>query len=320
MLRAEKFGGMARKLRLQYPGAIYHVMNRGDRREDIFLDDEDRQRFLDTLGETCQKADWQVHAYCLMRNHFHLVVETPRANLVAGMQWFMGTYTTRFNRRHSYSGHVFSGRYKALIVDGSGNGYLKSVSDYVHLNPVRAELLKRDEPLKHYRWSSYPQYLQPASRRVKWLRVDRVLGEWTIGRDTVAGRRQFERVMEERRQQEQDQEQGDWRKLRRCWCWGPKTFREELLTLIGEQQADHHVGEELGESAEQKAERFIEQMLMQSHWSEKNLVERRKCDPVKVWMAGRLRAGTTMSWKWIAERLRMGNWRSVANAVRSAGE
>jgi REP element-mobilizing transposase RayT len=83
---------MPRKLRLEYEGAIYHVMNRGDRREDIFLDDRDREGFLKALGETCRKADWQVHAYCLMGNHFHLVVETPRANLSAGMQWFLGTY------------------------------------------------------------------------------------------------------------------------------------------------------------------------------------------------------------------------------------
>src|SRR6266498_6110949 len=82
---------MPRKLRLEYPGAIYHVMNRGDRREDIFLDDADRCRFVETLGEACGKTDWQVHAYCLMRNHFHMVLETPRTNLVAGMQWFLST-------------------------------------------------------------------------------------------------------------------------------------------------------------------------------------------------------------------------------------
>ena len=130
---------MPRKLRVEYPGAIYHVMNRGDRREPIFKDDWDYQKFLDTLGEACAKTDWQVHAWCLMLNHFHLVVETPAGNLVAGMKWFLGTYTTRFNRRHQLFGHLFSGRYKSLIVDGSGDGYLKSVCDYVHLNPARED-------------------------------------------------------------------------------------------------------------------------------------------------------------------------------------
>ena len=118
---------MPRQLRIEYPGAIYHVMNRGDRREAIFHDDVDRKRFVTTLSEVCIKTDWQVHAYCLMNNHFHLVVETPEANLVAGMRWFLSTYTARFNRRHKQFGHLFSGRYKSLIVDGSGNGYLRTV-------------------------------------------------------------------------------------------------------------------------------------------------------------------------------------------------
>ena len=113
---------MGRRLRVEYPGAIYHVMNRGDRRELIFEDDPDRGMFVETLGQACGKTGWQVHAYCLMPNHFHLVMETPRANLVAGMKWFLGTYTSRFNRRHKLFGHLFSGRYKALIVDGEGGG------------------------------------------------------------------------------------------------------------------------------------------------------------------------------------------------------
>src|ERR1035441_8085161 len=106
---------MARKLRIQYPGAIYHVMNRGDRQDPIFADDQDRKRFLETLAEACEKTGWQVHAYCLMPNHFHLVVETPQPNLVTGMKWLLGTYTSRYNRRHQEFGHLVSGRYKALI-------------------------------------------------------------------------------------------------------------------------------------------------------------------------------------------------------------
>ncbi len=103
---------MPRQLRIEYAGAIYHVMNRGDRREPIFHDDFDRKRFVTTLSEACAKTKWQVHAYCLMNNHFHLVVETPDATLVAGMRWFLSTYTARFNRRHKQFGHLFSGRYK----------------------------------------------------------------------------------------------------------------------------------------------------------------------------------------------------------------
>src|SRR6266446_6372704 len=168
---------MARQLRVQYEGAIYHLMSRGDRREEIFRDDLDRKNFLQTLAAASTKTGWKVHAYFLMSNHFHLVVETPRANLVAGMKWLLGTYTMRFNRRHKLFGHLFSGRYKALPVDGSGTGYLKVVCDYVHLNPARAKLVAGKAKLSEFRWSSYPEYLRAAGGRRPWLRVDRLLGE-----------------------------------------------------------------------------------------------------------------------------------------------
>ena len=98
---------MPRQMRIDFPGAIHPVMSRGDRRENIYLDDVDRQDFLKTLAEACQKTDWQVHAYCLLRNHFHLVVETPNANLVDGMHWLLSTYTIRLNRRHETPGARF---------------------------------------------------------------------------------------------------------------------------------------------------------------------------------------------------------------------
>ena len=154
-------------------------MNRGDRRELIFMDDADRQRFVDTLGEAC--------AYVLMPNHFHWVVETPQPNLVYGMKWLLGTYTSRFNRRHKLFGHLFSGRYKSLIVDGSGNDYLKSVGDYVHLNPARAKLVVADAPLQSFAWSSWPAYLLVRSKRPAWLRADRLLGWWGIPRGQSGG-------------------------------------------------------------------------------------------------------------------------------------
>jgi len=202
---------MARKLRVQYPGAIYHLMNRGDRREAIFNDDNDRRLFLSTLQEACEKTDWQAHAFCLMSNHFHLVIETPRPNLVEGMRWLLGVYTSRFNRRQKEFVHVFSGRYKALLVDGSGSGYLKSVCDYVHLNPARAGLLRADQPLKDY-----------------FLRTDRLLGEWGIPKDSAAGRLQFGSYMEARRRSEAEP---DYAPYRNGWCIGSEEFRQELSKL-----------------------------------------------------------------------------------------
>jgi putative transposase len=307
---------MPRKLRVEYEGAIYHVMNRGDRREPIFLDDKDRLTFLETLAQACQKCGWQVHAYCLMHNHFHLVMETPRANLSAGMRWFLGTYTARFNRRHKYFGHLFSGRFKSLIVDGSGTGYLKTVCDYVHLNPTRAKLLKPEQRLADYRWSSWPEYLQRPGKRRPWLRVDRLMGEWSVKADSRVGRRKLEVAMEQRRELERSQENGDWKRLRRGWCFGPKEFREELLELIGEKQGKQHYGEELRESDEQKAERLIGETLKKVKWTDEDLELRRKGDAIKARLANRLRSETTVTWPWIARRLAMGHWRTARNAAQ----
>jgi len=234
-----------------------------------------------------------------------LVIETPQPNLVVGMKWFLGTYTSRFNRRHKLFGHLFSGRYKALVVDGSGNGYLKTVCDYVHLNPVRARLLPSEEPLRAFRWSSFAEYLKAPARRPPWLRVDRLLGEMGIAQDTSAGRRQFELRMEERRAQETGR---DWRAIRRGWCLGDEGFRRELLQQIDGRMGEHHYGEERRESAEEKAQRLVAEGLRKARWKEADLRRRRKSDPVKIGLATRLRRETTMTLKWIAERLQMGAW------------
>jgi len=148
---------MARPLRIQYPGAVYHVMARGNQGQEIFKDDRDRQCFLETLGEACEKTGWTIHAYVLMGNHYHLLVETPEGNLVSGMKWVQGAYTQRYNSRHRLFGHLFQGRYKAAIVDGRDEDYFQVVSTYIHLNPARANLIRVGaERLKGYRWSSYP--------------------------------------------------------------------------------------------------------------------------------------------------------------------
>ena len=294
---------MARKLRVEYPGAIYHVMNRGDRREEIFKDDKDRERFLETLGEVCAKTGWQVQALCLMPNHFHLVVETPQGNLVAGMKWFLGTYTARFNRRHKLFGHLFSGRYKAVVVDGSGNGYLKTVCDYVHLNPVRAKLLKAGQPLSGYRWSSWPEYLKSPGQRWPWLRVDRLLGEYRIPKDSAAGRRTLEQAMQQRGAAEAH---SDYKALRRGWYLGEQSFRQELLTQMSERIGAEHYGAERLETAVEKAERIVSQELNARRWKESDLAKRTKGDPGKVRIAARLREESLVTVRWIAERLHMG--------------
>ena len=189
-----------------------------------------------------------------MPNHFHLVVETPQPNLVAGMKWFLGAYTARFNRRHKRRGHWFGGRYKALIVDGSGNGYLKTVCDYVHLNPVRARLLTAEQPLSEYRWSSWPEYLKRPGKRPGWLRVDRLPGEYRILKDSAAGRRHMAETLARRCHA------GEFKGIRRGWFFGNDALKQELLAWAAENTGAWHCGELVRESAA-KAERIVMEEL-----------------------------------------------------------
>lgn len=310
---------MARPLRLEYAGAIYHVMSRGYRQEAIFLDDEDRHWFLKALGEACEKAAWQVHAYCLMGNHFHLVLETPQPTLVAGMKWFLGTYTQRFNARHQMRGHLFAGRYKSLLVDGSDDMYLRVVCDYVHLNPVRAGLVAAEGELADYLWSSYPQYLKPSEQRPEWLRVDRLLGELGIQSETFAGRREFHEVMEARRRAEGHEDEELWSGIRRGWRFGAEDFLQRLVETGAAENANReiHEGESVGETIEETARRFIAVFLEKQKVGLEELRARRKGDPLKIALAEELRKQTPMSMGWIAQALNAGTPNSVWNALRA---
>jgi hypothetical protein len=239
-----------------------------------------------------------------MRNHYHLVLETPDSNLVSGMAWLQSTYTIRLNNRHKLTGHVLSGRYKAQLVEGSGNGYLKTVCDYVHLNPVRTKLLVPDDRLLAYPWSSFPLYLAAREHRPQWLRADRLFGEHGIGQDTPAGRQEFERHMERRRLEEVDEEV--LAEFRRGWYVGSDAFRRECLEQMEDKVGENHPGQTRVETAETKANRIVAEELARLQWTESDLVMRPKSDPVKLGVAARLRQETTLSVKQIAERLHLG--------------
>lgn len=305
---------MPRQVRLEYEGAIYHLLSRGDRREDIFWDDADRSSFLATLGATCARTGWQVHAYCLMSNHFHLVAETPRANLVSGMKWLLGTYTMRFNRRHQLSGHLFAGRYKSLVVDGTGTDYLRTVCDYVHLNPARAGLVAEAVALESYGWSSYGAYLD-AKRRPAWLRCDRLFGEHGLGKENRRARLEFSRRMEARRAEDGGPAA---ERIRRGWHYGAEDFVARLLDRLDGKAGPNHRARERCETEEEKAERLVRAGLAEIGWEDADLSARRKGAPEKVTIARRVRAETAVSLKWIAQRLSMGTWTHVSNLLRVA--
>jgi glycosyltransferase involved in cell wall biosynthesis len=161
---------MARPLRIEFAGALYHVTSRGDGREDIYLNDEDREVWLEVLGEVCGRYNWVCHTYCLMSNHYHILIETPESNLSLGMRQLNGGYTQRFNKRHNRVGHVFQGRFKGILVDKES--YLLELARYIVLNPVRAKMVRKAQQCKkpgqrlvvriHLQENRLPQYLQEA--------------------------------------------------------------------------------------------------------------------------------------------------------------
>lgn len=163
---------MARPLRIEFSGALYHVTSRGDRRENIFEDAEDRLTFLRVLAEVVDRFNWLCHAYCLMSNHYHLIVETPDGNLSKGMRQLNGVYTQASNRRHGRSGHLFQGRFKGILVDG--DSYLLELTRYVVLNPVRAHMVEQPE---QWQWSSYRAMIGQVATPA-WLFTDSLLSQF----------------------------------------------------------------------------------------------------------------------------------------------
>jgi len=161
---------MSRPLRIEYPGAFYHIINRGNAKEKIFLNDRDREKFLEYLKAALDRFSLIVHTYCLMDNHYHLLIETSEANISKAMQWLNGSYAVYFNRKRDRSGHLFQGRFKAILIDA--DEYLQALSRYIHLNPVRAKLVSSPGD---YKWSSYNVLIGKA-KAPEWLEVSYLLG------------------------------------------------------------------------------------------------------------------------------------------------
>ena len=180
---------MARPLRIEYAGAVYHLTTRGNERRAIFKDNQDRELFLDTLKKVIDRYHWLCHAYCFMDNHYHLVVETPDGNLSKGMRQLNGIYTQAYNRRHRRVGHLFQGRYKAILVDKES--HLLEVCRYVVLNPVRA---KRLEEVGKWRWSSYGGTAGLAKPH-RVLTADWVLGQF--GQKKATAQKRYREFVQE---------------------------------------------------------------------------------------------------------------------------
>ena len=161
---------MARPLRIEYPGAFYHVTSRGNEKRDIFRSSQDRRKFLSYMESSVVRYGAIMHVWCLMSNHYHLLIETPAGNLSQIMRHINGAYTTYFNVKRKRAGHLFQGRYKAILIDA--NSYATELSRYIHLNPVRAGMVERPED---YPWSSYKSYIGK-SRVPEWQKTEFILG------------------------------------------------------------------------------------------------------------------------------------------------
>ena len=180
---------MARPLRITYAGAYYHITSRGNEQRDIFKSQKDREKFLYYLESATERYDAVIHAYCLMDNHFHLLLETPRGNLSEIMRHIVGAYTTYFNIKRKRAGHLFQGRYKAILIEG--DEYATELSRYIHLNPVRAGIVALPE---EYKWSSYKSYIGQV-QSPKWLKTDFVLGYF--GKKGAAARKKYREFVED---------------------------------------------------------------------------------------------------------------------------
>lgn len=327
---------MPRQLRIQYPGALYHVTARGDRREVIVHDDGDREMLLATLAEACQKTGWQVLAWVLMDNHYHWLIRTPKPNLVAGMSWFQGTYTQRYNAKHRVWGHLFGSRYKAIPVQGRSEGggdYLKTLMDYIHLNPVRARLVDAGKGLGllDYRWSSLAQgYGLLPKKRSKWLCVEEGLRLFDLA-DTASGRRRYIERLEQRMAKEKAKQcglpaeelcKGGQSTLRRGWFWGSQAFEEWLRKKVQETgpkpegRALRMTVESKACYEEEEAEQLVAEGMKRLKLTPAQLKTTPGSDPRKVAIAQVVHERTAVSRQWTAERLAMKSAMNVSQQIR----
>jgi putative transposase len=315
---------MPRQVRLEYPSAIYHIMARGNRKGLIFIDDKDRYRFLDTLAEVCGRTGFRVHSYVLMPNHYHLLLETPEANLVAGMHWLQSTYTIRFNLRHKLVGHLFQGRYKAIPIDSEDPLYFRIISEYIHLNPARAGLLDSQKPnLASYFWSSYRAFIgnKPLPG---WLARTRVFAATDLADDGVAERRRYRlyltgKMNEAIGAKTSQQMEEEWRLIRRGWYFGTKLFKAELEEVadyvVTDKQRASFNGSGLAKHDNRVAMEWLEAALDVAEITLEECRELRPSNPLKQAIVWFLRSRTVASGRWIDKRIGVGHVSNISRAM-----
>ncbi len=239
---------MARPWRIEYEGALYHVFSRGNKKQNIFFDNDDRCLFLDTIGQMSERFDNNIFAYVLMDNHYHLLLRTPKANLSRSMQWLGTTYTRRFNLKHLQSGHLFQGRYKSILVQN--DTYLMQLAHYIHNNPLRAGIVKR---LIDYPWSSYPAYAYNR-RHPKWLNKDLILSQ-------IQGAN-VQRQYREQMQQYSDEKEHIWDNIHHGFIYGSEKFVNRIKERYIVSEPDPAIPQQKSVAKSTDPQQFLEKALV----------------------------------------------------------
>jgi len=304
---------MPRKHRLEYPGAIYHIINRGNYRRPIFETDKTKKAFECCLFEACEKSAWVLHTFIVMGNHYHLTLETPQGNLIAGMHWLQGTFANRFNRFRKEHGHLFQGRYKAILVDHGKP--LGETCDYHHLNPVLAKILPF-ERLAEYRFSSY-WYLLHSRDRPAFLRVQTAL-ECAGGLpDTPQGRADYAARLELQAEKwilNPGDAKREQRRLCSGWAFGPDDFKAALVKeyqLAGDIRAWENPG--VHQIRELRWEAALVQGLQILGREKEEVAHGRKSAPWKLALAAWLKARTQATNRWLSVKLNLGVPTSISH-------
>ena len=306
---------MARKLRLEFPGACYHVINRGNYRADLFKTEGAKAAFEACVFEACAKSGWVLQAFVIMRNHYHLALETPQGNLVAGMQWLQATFANRFNNLRGERGHLFQGRYKALLVEEGQP--LGMVCHYLHLNPVRAGAIPMAR-LGEYRYSSY-WYLRQPKLRPACLRFETVLAEAGGLADTKAGWKSYAEHLTWQVTEGPAGKSKAYVSMSRGWALGSAGFRQTLIhdhALAAESRAWESQGAR--EIRELAWEDLFKRALAVLGRKESDLPAGAKSAPWKVAIATFLKERTQASNPWLAQRLGIGRPLYVSRLVSAA--
>lgn len=301
---------MPRSLRIEYPGAVYHVLNRGNYRHDVFGHEVSKQLFVDILLATCERMGWVVHAFTLLDNHYHLCIETPDANLSVGMQWLQSTFANHFNRSVRDHGHVFQGRYKSLVVER--DGYLGPLINYIHLNPLRAGLESK-ESLGAWRWSSLWYLLH---KRKRWANMDFSPCLYYAGHlaDTPAGRKKYLEYLIWLSTSDHEKKEQLFHSMCSGWALGTREFKKELVT--GDRVAG---AERLGHASQEARELYweglLDQMLVALKKSPRDIKQERKSADWKVMIAHYMKRHTAVTNGWLSLRLNMGVTNGVSRYI-----